>query len=170
MTVFKLNCIKCGCQLIINYSWRISDKEQGKYICIDCDNERRREYHKLHIKEDSLKSLKWHHKNKEKSLNQTKKYSLTLDGRYKKFINQAKKRNLNVTLTKKQFEILIKKNCYYCNEKINKYNGIDRVDNTIGYHVMNCVTCCTICNRMKSNLSLEDFLNKIKSIGMVMQH
>ena len=37
------------------------------------------------------------------------------------------------------------------------YNGIDRIDSTKGYFNDNVVSCCKVCNRAKSNLSLEDF-------------
>jgi hypothetical protein len=37
------------------------------------------------------------------------------------------------------------------------YNGIDRVDNSIGYVPGNIVTCCRICNRAKSDLLVTDF-------------
>jgi len=37
------------------------------------------------------------------------------------------------------------------------YTGIDRVDNKKGYVVDNVVSCCTICNRVKNNMSYIDF-------------
>jgi hypothetical protein len=59
--------------------------------------------------------------------------------------------------------------CFYCgappsNKKVTKnsiapflYNGIDRVDNNIGYVVLNVVPCCSICNRAKNTLTLSEF-------------
>ena len=70
----------------------------------------------------------------------------------------------------------ITKPCHYCGAvKTNsikirgdvnsfKYNGLDRVDNTIGYIKDNCVSCCKICNRAKGALSSEDFINWIKNL------
>ena len=43
-------------------------------------------------------------------------------------------------------------------------NGIDRVNNDLGYNINNCVPCCTECNIMKSVLTLEQFLSHIKRI------
>ena len=79
-------------------------------------------------------------------------------------------------LTKNDFELLTKKNCYYCGgvpnniqkalkgKEIYVYNGIERVDNTRGYLSKNCVSCCKKCNSFKLNTSVEDFLNHIKKI------
>jgi len=68
--------------------------------------------------------------------------------------------------------------CFYCGRKpsnIEKtscrknipfvYSGLDRVDNNKGYSADNCVPCCLGCNRMKSNLSLDDFFDHLKKIA-----
>lgn len=38
-------------------------------------------------------------------------------------------------------------------------NGIDRVDNSLGYVADNCVPCCEACNRAKLQMSSTDFIN-----------
>lgn len=43
-------------------------------------------------------------------------------------------------------------------------NGVDRKINSIGYTSANCLPCCQLCNKMKSNLSFEDFLTQIQKI------
>ena len=45
------------------------------------------------------------------------------------------------------------------------HNGVDRVNNDLGYTIENSVTCCSLCNYMKRGMSLSDFIihiNKIK--------
>lgn len=42
------------------------------------------------------------------------------------------------------------------------YNGIDRVDSSKGYTPENCVPCCKLCNRAKSNLPKDQFVDWIK--------
>ena len=44
------------------------------------------------------------------------------------------------------------------------YNGIDRVDNLMGYTLNNVVACCKNCNTMKKDLNKEEFLNIITLI------
>lgn len=45
------------------------------------------------------------------------------------------------------------------------WNGIDRLDSSIGYILGNVVPCCGVCNRMKSTLSAEAFLAQCKRIA-----
>lgn len=83
------------------------------------------------------------------------------------------------SLTIEQFEKLIYSNCYYCDKEPSntkklgrnkfikreiKYNGIDRIDNNIGYLSNNVVTCCWICNQSKADFNQKEFLNWIKMI------
>ena len=89
---------------------------------------------------------------------------------------EAGKRGLKFLLTRKQFRELTKQNCFYCGVKPHKttyrpnangeyiYNGIDRVNNTKGYVVDNCVTCCSMCNNMKHAYTQQNFLAKIALI------
>lgn len=89
---------------------------------------------------------------------------------------KAKLRNLSFDLTFEQFIKLTSGNCSYCNKEplqvLNyswsngcyKYNGIDRVDNTRGYELDNCVSCCKFCNRSKDTLTKEEFLRNIAAI------
>lgn len=83
------------------------------------------------------------------------------------------------TLSLEEFSNITKQNCYYCNSEpvfperfknefkqreIEYFNGIDRIDSSKGYILDNCVPCCSICNRMKSDLNQEFFLNHINKI------
>lgn len=85
----------------------------------------------------------------------------------------AHSRDLEFNLTKEEFNFITSQNCYYCNaepiEKGNgrhkiKLNGVDRIDNDVGYFIDNCVSCCTNCNFIKSNKSLEEFYDLISKI------
>lgn len=99
---------------------------------------------------------------------------------YKK---HAKDRGFTFDLDYNYFKELTKGNCHYCgiqpiqvyqlkNPRTGKirsgipinYNGIDRVDSTKGYFNDNVVTCCKVCNRAKSNLSLDDFKDWISRV------
>lgn len=91
----------------------------------------------------------------------------------------AKKRNLGFNLNREEFLNIVGKDCFYCGEKPNHYtiakrpksgdikfihNGIDRIDNSKGYSIKNCVPCCVLCNQAKSDMTLEKFLLLIKKI------
>lgn len=99
---------------------------------------------------------------------------------YRDYIAGAKARALAFDVTFDQFKLLIVQPCYYCGRepqlryiRANRLrkkefltaNGLDRVDNKLGYLMLNIVPCCGICNRMKSNMASTDFLTHIKSIA-----
>lgn len=44
------------------------------------------------------------------------------------------------------------------------YNGIDRVDNSMGYVSGNLYACCKTCNYAKGQLTLEQFLIHVAQI------
>lgn len=46
-----------------------------------------------------------------------------------------------------------------------EYNGLDRIDNTLGHTLSNCVPCCGICNKMKINHSQEVFIQHCKKVS-----
>ena len=93
----------------------------------------------------------------------------------------AKTRNLSFNLSLEQFITVTNQPCHYCgNTACDKHtapskrgkefypiiysNGLDRVDSSVGYETSNIVPCCFMCNRLKSNFALSEFLKKIKEI------
>lgn len=40
-----------------------------------------------------------------------------------------------------------------------KLNGIDRIDNSLGYIEGNVATCCKMCNISKGDMSCDEFKN-----------
>lgn len=98
---------------------------------------------------------------------------------YRKLVRQAEQREYSVSLTYDQYIVLALSNCHYCDTSpsnvakhtngINsiKVSGIDRVDNSLGYHENNCVACCYPCNRAKSTMGYNEF---ISWIGKVYAH
>ncbi len=96
---------------------------------------------------------------------------------YNNYKSRAKKYERPFKLTKKEFKSFVEGNCHYCGAKPNnitnhpecighyKYSGIDRVNNKKGYTIDNCVSCCKVCNRMKSSMGYDDFINHAKLIS-----
>lgn len=81
---------------------------------------------------------------------------------YKK---SANKRNLEFDLSLINYTDISSKPCYYCGiiHDIG-FNGIDRIDSSVGYFIDNCVSCCKMCNYIKNNLDYNTFLKRIKHI------
>jgi hypothetical protein len=103
----------------------------------------------------------------------------TFNSKYLSYKARAKshRKKLSFTLTKEQFRALITAPCYYCGEVgYSTYkskptangnfpsNGIDRIDSNLGYDIENCVPACGLCNKMKLDLSYDDFITHLKRI------
>lgn len=104
-----------------------------------------------------------------------------LYGRYKV---KALQRNYSFELTKEEFRGIVTGNCVYCGvapfqkqgvsykpkhsdgiEHVKFiYNGIDRLNNSMGYAVSNCVPCCKHCNRAKDTRTVEEFKQWVAAV------
>lgn len=90
------------------------------------------------------------------------------------YMKRAKERELSFELTSEEFFTLSQQPCHYCgkiltsNKKMKynnfMYNGIDRIDNTIGYTQYNCVSACKHCNLAKRDTTYTSFISVIKNI------
>src|SRR5258708_5402599 len=82
----------------------------------------------------------------------------------------AESRHYEFVLTSDEFHLLVQGECYYCGslpsqkvsagsryEEVYLYNGIDRIDNEIGYVSSNVRSCCKRCNIAKLNSLETDF-------------
>jgi hypothetical protein len=85
---------------------------------------------------------------------------------YSTYKCSATKREKEFSISKNQFEELTGNDCYICGKKNSNFhkNGIDRVDNNIGYIYDNCRACCGDCNFMKGCSSCDTFIDKCKQI------
>lgn len=86
-----------------------------------------------------------------------------------------KLRNRGLVLDYEKFLTLTSSNCFYCNappkneRKVKNYppyiySGLDRKDPAGGYVEENIVPCCWKCNKMKSNMTTEQFIEYIRAI------
>jgi len=76
---------------------------------------------------------------------------------------QAKARHIYFDLTLEQFKSFWGWPCAYCGESI-KTIGLDRIDSSKGYTVDNLLSCCGDCNYMKSDMSLDEFVERCRKI------
>lgn len=96
---------------------------------------------------------------------------------YRRYKYAAMQRGYDFSLTEEQFKKLTSRTCYYCGRNPNQivadygsmngsyfFNGVDRINNDLGYVLENCVTCCKICNRAKHSLTHEEFMLWIKDL------
>lgn len=96
---------------------------------------------------------------------------------YYNYKRNAERRNLSFDITTEDFRNITKMNCYYCGKEPSQeanhnktrrgsyiYNGIDRIDNSIGYALDNIVPCCNFCNHAKKDYTKDNFINNIINI------
>jgi hypothetical protein len=102
-------------------------------------------------------------KRKERIRNYKEERTKHMDNYFKEYVTSAAKRGYQMDLQFDVFSLLVAAECHYCGHKTEgEVNGIDRVDNSIGYQEDNCVTACWRCNRMKHVYPKDFFLEKCK--------
>lgn len=96
----------------------------------------------------------------------------------------AKKSKRPFSLTKEEFREISCRPCFYCGELPKPFysrnrkngvlpfvsNGIDRINNMLGYEKANCLACCGVCNFMKRDMSIDDFKEHIGKISTNMEN
>ncbi len=112
-------------------------------------------------------------------------------GNYK---NSAYQRDISFDVSVEEFQQICKQNCHYCNEAPIQYNpylnkagyryargksttqpqienswiyvnGLDRINNEIGYTQNNLTPCCSTCNYMKRMMGVEEFIKHCKKVA-----
>lgn len=88
----------------------------------------------------------------------------------------ARHRNIPWQLSEDTFRRVTSSPCFYTGRppayvstadsgEVYLYNGIDRLDNSCGYTVENCVPCCGVVNMMKKSMPYSEFLQLCKEIA-----
>lgn len=68
-----------------------------------------------------------------------------------------KAKGFECTITKAQLIELQDKGCYYCGETDWHKLGADRIDNTKGHTIDNCICSCERCNKQRGNMPFRMF-------------
>jgi hypothetical protein len=159
---YKYKCICGNIETAPKYSLSQSKKFRNTYCCSTCRKDKISEWAKT----------------------ASVKYKDPIEGKcsilFSNYRSKCKKKSWVFNLTFDQFKQLVTSNCHYCNLEPNKcrkdrsksrlglsrvyFNGVDRIDSSIGYNIDNVVSCCEDCNKAKRNLSYTQFLNLIKRI------
>lgn len=92
---------------------------------------------------------------------------------YARYRKAAFERKISFELSREQARKLFESPCHYCGalpvprtrRNLNgEYasNGIDRINNNLGYSIKNSVPCCTACNFAKQTRTAEEFIEWIR--------
>jgi hypothetical protein len=104
---------------------------------------------------------------------------------YMRTAYSAVKRKIEWKLNLEQFEEVVTQNCSYCQAPPRQYarkkrkgkgralkiirNGVDRINNQLGYTLDNVTACCPTCNRMKGTMHIIDFAQQIVKMSEVLK-
>ena len=124
------------------------------------------------------KSMKNYNKNKnddafkakiaEKSMKYRNNNKTNTEFALKRYKKKAKERDLEWNLDDEDAKEMMTSPCTYCGIlPEDRVNGIDRVDNAVGYVPSNCVPCCTTCNLMKGCMDALTFTERCSHIAGV---
>lgn len=86
--------------------------------------------------------------------------------RYPVYKTRANVAGYTFTISQTQFDEIIRNPCYLCgkeNTSIHQ-NGIDRINNSVGYEIDNLAACCGDCNWIKSDYVLDNVIDKAMAI------
>lgn len=89
----------------------------------------------------------------------------------------AKKRGYVFALTSEQALAIMAQDCHYCGippsnamkvktaDGVFTYNGLDRIDNSLGYQPGNVVACCARCNLGKGDGSVHEYMERCRRVA-----
>jgi hypothetical protein len=93
------------------------------------------------------------------------KYVYDIEENWRLVLRGAFVRNILFNLSFMEYLDIVINPCEYCGF-ISQYkvNGLDRIDNDKGYFKENVKSCCFVCNKIKGNQKLHEFISKVKAI------
>ena len=94
---------------------------------------------------------------------------------YREYVKKSKERGIEFELSLDQCSPIFASACFYCgappkNKRTRDtgitvwYQGIDRLDNSVGYLLYNVVPCCKYCNSFKMDRTEKEFLEHVSQI------
>lgn len=108
----------------------------------------------------------WHIRNPEKSW----KIRTGAGKRYSHLRGMARKRGLELGISRELFSEIIKNPCTYCGVSLANSVGhcLDRLNNSAGYVPGNVVPCCGDCNHVRNSiLTPQEMLAAMKAVKQV---
>ena len=159
-------CPKCKRILDITFFYKNKLHKYGVNVyCIECEKIRSAEKYLKngHKSKNPEYNKEYNIKNKNILLQKRKIYQNTLNGKYYQYKNGSKNRNIDFDLTLEEFSLYWQKPCLYCDNNITTI-GLDRKNNSYGYNVSNIVSCCSICNRVKLDMSQKQWFKYLKNL------
>ncbi len=100
----------------------------------------------------------WRKRNPDQSRANSRKNHQRPQTKFSVLKSEAKRRELEVSITLDQYLKIISNPCFYCGGPLpNGGGGLDRINSSIGYVLGNVRPCCTQCNVAKASFTELQF-------------
>ena len=139
--------------------WRDKNVDKMLSYCLNSRAKKIKEDAEKYLKHNAEQAKKWRVANPEKvkAINQKKINSM--DSQYRVYKSCAIAKQLKFEITLDEYKSIVTSPCHYCGIVQEKgFNGMDRMDSTLGYVMGNCVSSCEMCNFMKKCMSPDVFV------------
>lgn len=151
-----------NCRVYENRERRAKDPDYWKRNYLSMSESEKKQYIKMKSEYNAKRF-----KTNPAALEAKKRYDKSDKGIYARYRCDSMRRSraargISLDLTFYEFSTIINSPCDYCSTP--NCRGIDRLDSSEPYTKDNSVPCCRICNQMKSDLSLEDFLDHLYKV------
>ena len=85
---------------------------------------------------------------------------------FEEYKRSARKEKIAFKITRQEFSDIVENACQLCGiiDSLKGFHGIFLHDRDKGYVSGNCVSCCTMCNRMKGCLPATVFIKRVEHI------
>ena len=159
-------CAKKPENIIVKQQWAEANYEKVAKKWINYRSRQIEENQEEYLKKSAEHAKSWRENNPEKVKENNMAKIKNVNSQYKIYIRSAGDKNLVFDLSQDVYIEKVKEPCYYCGEidEHKGFNGIDRMNQQMGYIVDNCVSCCQMCNYMKRSLSASDFTDRCEHI------
>ena len=145
--------------------WRENNREKMIEYCLKSRAKKMREMGDEYWIDRAKRQKEWRIQNPKKVAANNHKKKTNPMYKLKYYKGRAQRSNIKWELTDDECFEHFKACCYFCGEECGESNnGIDRLNNSIGYTHENTVTCCEMCNMMKGNLGENIFIERCRYI------
>jgi len=147
------------------HAWEEANPEKVVLKTLNYRGRQHNENQEQYLKRNAETMANWRENNPEKmkEMNDARLKNVQITFNHYKYDCTIKRRLFELSF--EEFDSTVKDPCYYCGIVQDKgFNGIDRMDQTQGYVIENCVSCCKLCNFMKGAVDNITFLQRVEHI------
>lgn len=127
--------------------------------------EKRRELGREYYRKNCEKLKAYHRAQYRKKTNWWREFNRLPHRIFNDYRKRARRKGYDFDFTLEEFLEFTARPCFFCMTTPSK--GIDRANSSKGYEKENCLPCCKVCNRMKLDLTVDDFLKQCIKISSI---